>query len=61
MLNTGRPTSDKKGESIRIRLNERMREYINNKSLRTGKSISEIFREYIEKDMFYSTLKNSKK
>lgn len=60
MLNSGRPTSDKKGESIRIRLNERMREYINNKSLRTGKSISEIFREYIEKDM-YSTLKNSKK
>lgn len=46
-----RTTSDHKGESIRIRLNSTMREYINNKSLRTGKSISDIFRDYIEADM----------
>ena len=51
MIHTGRPTTDKKGESIRIRLNEEMRLYINDKSLRTGKTISEIFREYITKDM----------
>ena len=46
-----RPTSDKKSESIRIRLNEEMRGYIIKKSQVTGKSISEIFREYVEKDM----------
>ena len=50
-MNTGRPTSDKKGESIRIRLNEDMRQYVERKSKATGKSISEIFREYIAKDM----------
>ena len=52
MLHTGRPTSDKKGESIRIRLNDQMRAYIEYKSKRTGKSISEIFREYVTRDMF---------
>lgn len=46
-----RTTSDYKGESIRIRLNDEMRAFINNKSKRTGKSISEIFREYVTKDM----------
>lgn len=51
MLHTGRPTTDRKGESIRIRLNDEMRSFVNSKSVRTGKSISEIFREYIEKDM----------
>lgn len=50
-MNTGRPTTDKKSESIRIRLNEDMRKYIIKKSTMTGKSISDIFREYIIKDM----------
>lgn len=51
MLRTGRPTTDKKSESIRIRLNDEMREYIERKSKSTGKSISEIFREYVHHDM----------
>lgn len=46
-----RPTTDRKGESIRIRLNAEMRQFIENKSLRSGKSISEIFRDYILADM----------
>lgn len=51
MPRTGRPTEDRKSESIRIRLNDEMRSYMESKSRKTGKSISELFREYIEKDM----------
>lgn len=47
----GRVTTDKKGESIRIRLNEEMRLFIEHKAHSTGKSISEIFREYVSNDM----------
>lgn len=47
----GRPTQDRKGESIRIRLNDEMRMFIEHKSRTTGKSISEIFREYVLADM----------
>lgn len=47
----GRPTTDKKTDSIRVRLNESMYNYIIDKSRKTGKSISDIFREYIERDM----------
>jgi len=47
----GRPTQDRKGESIRIRLNDEMRMFIDHKSRTTGKSISEIFREYVLADM----------
>lgn len=47
----GRPTSDRKGESIRIRLNDDMRSFIERKSITTGKSISQIFRDYITADM----------
>ena len=47
----GRPTEDKKGESIRIRLNNDMRSFIEHKSITTGKSISQIFRDYISADM----------
>ena len=51
MPRRGRVTTDRKGESIRIRLNEEMRAYIDRKAHSTGKSISEIFRDYISADM----------
>lgn len=47
----GRPTQDRKGESIRIRLNDEMRMFIDHKSRTTGKSISQIFRDYVATDM----------
>lgn len=47
----GRPTTDKKTDSIRVRLNESMHNFIIDKSRKTGKSISEIFREYVSADM----------
>lgn len=50
-LRTGRSTDNRKGESIRIRLNDTMRTYITNKANSEGVSISEIFRRYIETDM----------
>lgn len=52
MNKRGRPTEDKKNDSIRIRLNDDMRNYIINKSITTGKSISDIIRDYIKADMF---------
>lgn len=59
MPHTGRPTADRKGESIRIRLNDDMRAFVDNKARRTGKSVSEIFRDYVSKDM-YSTYRGGK-
>lgn len=47
----GRPTTDNKCESIRVRLNQEMRDFIIRKSQTTGMTISDLFREYIEKDM----------
>lgn len=53
-----RTTSDKKTDSIRVRLNDEMRSFVERKSKTTGKSISDIFRDYVAKDML---IKNSKK
>lgn len=46
-----RNTDNRKGDSVRIRLTEAMRDYIDKKSKITGKTISEIFRDYIVQDM----------
>lgn len=46
-----RNTDNRKGDSVRIRLTEDMRDYIDKKSKITGKTISEIFRDYIVQDM----------
>lgn len=46
-----RTTSDQKGESIRIRLNSEMREYIEHKARVSGISISQVFRDMIQRDM----------
>lgn len=47
----GRPTSDPKGNSIRIRLNEEMREYLFKKSEKEKKTVSQIIRDIIARDM----------
>lgn len=46
-----RTTNDPKGYSIRVRLNDGMREYLVSKSRRSGKSMSDIVRDMIVRDM----------
>lgn len=43
----GRPTTDPKGDSIRVRVNNDMRMLLEKESLRSGKSISQIIRDLI--------------
>lgn len=43
----GRPTTDPKGDSIRVRVNDDMRVLLEKESLRSGKSISQIIRDLI--------------
>ena len=45
-------TDNKKLDSVRIRLTPEMRQFVDHKCKITGKTISEIFREYISKDMY---------
>lgn len=47
-MNTGRPTADPKGESVRIRINADTRNRLDKISLQTGESISEIIRKAIQ-------------
>lgn len=47
----GRPTSDPKGNSIRIRLNDEMRGYLFKKSEKEKKTVSQIIRDIIAGDM----------
>lgn len=47
----GRPTSDHKNNPIRVRLNDEMREWIENKSMTTGRTISQIIRDMIGCEM----------
>lgn len=47
----GRPTTDPKGDSIRVRLNEDMKEWLFKKSEREKKTVSQIIRDLIVKDM----------
>lgn len=49
-----RTTNDPKGDSIRVRLNDDMREYLVSKSWRSGKSMSDIVRDMIVRDMSMS-------
>lgn len=50
-MSHGRPTTDPKGESIRIRINDDMRKRLENKSSRTGQSISQIIRDLITQNL----------
>ena len=47
----GRPTSDHKNNPIRVRLNNEMREWIEEKSTITGRTISQLIRDMIEREM----------
>lgn len=47
----GRPTTDPKGDSIRLRVNDDMREWLFKKSEKEKKSVSEIIRDLIRDDM----------
>lgn len=44
-MNCGRPTTNPKGESIRVRITEEMKIKLNKQSSQTGKSVSQITRE----------------
>ena len=50
-MNKGRPTLDHKNNPIRIRLNDEMKEWVETKSNKTGKTISQIIRDIITKEM----------
>ena len=50
----GRPTVDKKEQTLKLRLNDEMREWIEEQSAREGVSMSEYIRELISADMEYA-------
>ena len=50
-MNTGRPTIDHKGESIRVRVNEDMRKWLYQISQTKQKSVSQIIRDLIDESM----------
>ena len=50
-MNTGRPTIDHKGESIRVRVNEDMRKWLYQISQKNQKSVSQIIRDLIDESM----------
>lgn len=50
-MRTGRPTSDKKEVTLKLRLNDDMREYIEKRAYRKGISMSEYLRQIIKADM----------
>lgn len=50
-MRTGRPTSDKKDTTIKLRLNDDMREYIEKMAKHKGISMSGYLRILIQSDM----------
>ena len=50
-MRTGRPTTDKKEQTIKLRLNDEMRRWIERQSYKAGVSMSEYIRELIRMDM----------
>lgn len=50
-MNTGRPTSDPKVESIRVRVNDDMKDWLYGMSKRKCKSVSQIIRDLILNEM----------
>ena len=46
-MRTGRPTTDKKDNVVKVRISEKMNKYLEIESKKTGKSVSEIIRECI--------------
>lgn len=50
-MRTGRPTLDRKGTSINLRLNEELKDYLERIALINGISVSEYIRQLIQNDM----------
>lgn len=50
-MNTGRPTADPKGESIRVRVNTETRIKLDKISEQTGDNISELIRKALQQYM----------
>jgi len=50
-MNTGRPTIDHKGESIRVRVNDDMRKWLYQISRKNQKSVSQVIRDLIDESM----------
>lgn len=50
-MNTGRPTADHKGESIRVRVNDDMRKWLYQISQKKQKSVSQVIRDLIDESM----------
>lgn len=50
-MRTGRPTEDKKDTTIKLRLNDNMRDHVERMSKQKGISMSEYLRCLIEYDM----------
>ena len=50
-MRTGRPTTDKKDNVVKVRISEEMNKYLETESKKTGKSVSEIIRECIKKSI----------
>lgn len=57
----GRPTNEHKSDSVRVRLSDGMRTFLEEKSRTTGKSISDIIRGYITRDMYGKDASNGNK
>lgn len=52
----GRPTTDKKGCTVKVRLNESMRNHLEEYAYTNEKSMSEYIRELILRDMEKSVI-----
>lgn len=50
-MNIGRPTIDHKGESIRVRVNDDMRNWLYQISQKKQKSVSQVIRDLIDESM----------
>ena len=50
-MNTGRPTTDKKEQTLKLRLNDDMRTWVERAAAAEGISMSEYIRWLIEADM----------
>lgn len=47
-MNTGRPTTDPKRETVKVRINDDMSEWLERESSKAGKTVSELIRDGIE-------------
>jgi len=51
-MNAGRPTLDKKSQTLKLRLNDEMRDWVEECACDKGVSMSEYIRELIRDDMW---------